>query len=83
MEAQRGSMATLNIKDFPDGLYRQLRARAKRQHRSLAQEVTHILSEVVRGPERTSVRELRGLGKDLWAGVDAVDRVEEERKSWD
>ena len=30
-------MAVLNIKNFPDGLYRKLQARAKRQHRSIAQ----------------------------------------------
>jgi plasmid stability protein len=76
-------MATLNIKDFPDPLHRRLRARAKRNHRSLAQEVTHMLTEVVRGPERTSVLELRGLGGELWADLDAAKHVEEERGSWD
>jgi plasmid stability protein len=76
-------VATLNIKDFPDPLHRKLRARAKRNHRSLAQEVTHILSEAVAGPTRTSVLELRGLGRELWADVDAAEHVEEERGSWD
>ncbi|PYY03107.1 MAG: DNA-binding protein, partial [Acidobacteria bacterium] len=28
-------MAILNIKNFPDALYKKLRARAKRQHRSI------------------------------------------------
>jgi plasmid stability protein len=42
VEKWRNPMATLNIKDFPDGVYRKLKARAKRDHRSLAQEVTHI-----------------------------------------
>jgi len=76
-------VATLNIKDFPEPLYRKLRTRAKRNHRSLAQEVTHILSDVVRGPARTSVLELRGLGRELWADVDASEHVEEERGSWE
>jgi len=83
MEERRAALATLNIKDFPEPVYRKLRARAKRNHRSIAQEVTHILSDVVRGPERTSALELRGLGKELWADVDAVEHVEEERGSWD
>ena len=37
-------MATLNVKNLPDGLYRKLQARAKRQRRSVAQEVTQIRS---------------------------------------
>ena len=43
-------MATLNIKNLPDALYRKLQARARRQHRSLAQEVTHILTQAVETP---------------------------------
>ena len=39
-------MATLNIKNLPDSLYESLKLRAESQHRSVAQEVTHILSEV-------------------------------------
>lgn len=33
-------MATLNVKGLPDGLYRKLRARAKRERRSVAQETS-------------------------------------------
>jgi plasmid stability protein len=29
-------MATLNIKNLPDALYRKLKARARREHRSVA-----------------------------------------------
>jgi plasmid stability protein len=83
LEDRRAAVATLNVKEFPDGLYRRLKARAKRNHRSIAQEVTHILSEAVRGPELGSVLELRGLGRELWAGVDAAEHVEDERRSWD
>jgi len=32
-------MATLNIKNLPDRLYRKIQARAHREHRSIAQEV--------------------------------------------
>lgn len=42
-------MATLNIKNFPDGLHRRLQARAKQHRRSVAQEVTHILAAIVDG----------------------------------
>ncbi len=40
-------MATLNIKNLPDDLYRKLKARAKRERRSVAQEVTALLTEAL------------------------------------
>jgi plasmid stability protein len=76
-------MATLNIKNMPDSLYRKLKARAKRQNRSLSQEVTHILSAAVEEPEKLDIMQLRGLGKELWRGIDAAKYVEEERNSWE
>lgn len=76
-------MATLNVRNLPDALYRKLQARAKRQRRSVAQEVTQILSDAVAAPQRVSVLELRGLGKEHWKGVDAAQLVEDERAAWD
>lgn len=75
-------MATLNIKNLPDPLYRKLRQRAKRQHRSVAQEVTHILAHALEADEPLSILALRGLGKEHWVGVDAAAHVAEERRSW-
>ena len=76
-------MATLNIKSFPDDLYTDLRERAQREHRSLTQQVIHLLTEAVARPEPTSILELRGLGKSLWEDIDAAEYVESERASWD
>lgn len=76
-------MATLNIKNLPDALYRKLQARAKRDRRSVAQEVTHLLSEALEASRPLSILDLQGLGKELWQGVDAVDHVQRERASWD
>ncbi len=76
-------MATLNIKNLPDALYRKLQARAKRDRRSVAQEVTHLLTEALDASKPLSILELQGLGKELWQGVDAVDHVRRERSSWD
>jgi plasmid stability protein len=76
------AMATLNIKNLPDSLYRKLKTRAKKQNRSVSQEVTRILSDAVSEREELSILELEGLGKDLWAGVDAAKYVNEERDSW-
>jgi len=76
-------MATLNVKNLPDPLYRKLQARARRQRRSLAQEVIHLLTQAIEETDTLSILELRGLGKELWKGVDAATHVETERRSWD
>jgi len=76
-------MATLNIKNLSDRLYRKLRARAKKQHRSVAQEVTHILEQAVVGPEALSIMDLKGLGKELWRDIEPTRHVAEERSAWE
>jgi plasmid stability protein len=76
-------MATLNLKNLPDPLYEKLKLRAKRQHRSMAQEVIHLLSESLDSAEPLSIMELRGLGKEYWKDIDPVELVAEERESWD
>jgi hypothetical protein len=76
-------MATLNIKSFPDPLYETLQRLAEEEHRSVAQEVIHLLEHATSRPAPLSILELRGLGKALWEGVDAGDHVRAERESWD
>ena len=76
-------MAILNIKNLPDALYRKLQARAKRERRSVAQEVTHLLSKALETAKPLSILELKGLGKEHWAELDAAEHVERERASWD
>jgi plasmid stability protein len=76
-------MAILNIKNLPDALYKKLQARAKREHRSVAQEVTHLLSDALETAKPLSILELKGLGKEHWREIDAAKHVEQERASWD
>lgn len=76
-------MAILNIKNLPDALYKKLQARAKRQHRSIAQEVTHLLSDALETPKPLSILDLKGLGKSHWKGIDASTHIERERSSWE
>jgi len=76
-------VATLNIKNLPDALYRKLQARARRERRSVAQQVTEILVRALEEPEPLSILDLQGLGKEHWRGVDAAEHVERERSSWD
>ena len=76
-------MATLNIKKMPDRLYRKIQARANREHRSVAQEVIHILSKATEDARSLSILELQGLGKEVWSNVDASKYVSKERRGWD
>jgi plasmid stability protein len=75
-------MATLNIKNFDDTLYERLKQRAAEQHRSVAQEVTHLLAMAVGGEPRPSILELEGLGRELWHGESAAGHVARERDAW-
>jgi len=76
-------VATLNVKNLPDDLYRKLQARAKRERRSVAQEVTKLLADALEAPRPLSIRELKGLGREHWREIDARDHVDRERDSWD
>lgn len=76
-------MATVNVKNFPDDIYEKLRGLARREHRSISQQIVHMLAVAVREEPELSIMNLRGLGKEAWEGVDAVDHVRAERDSWD
>jgi plasmid stability protein len=76
-------MAILNVKNLPDTLYRKLQVRARRERRSVAQEVTILLTRALESPEAVSILQLQGLGKELWKGTDAAAHVERERSSWE
>lgn len=76
-------MATLNIKNFPAGLYRRLKERARREHRSISQEVTRIVERALDEEVPLSILEIEGLGEEIWQGRDAAAYVDAERRSWD
>lgn len=76
-------MATLNIKNVPEGLYSRLKSHARRQRRSVSREVIQILEHVLAGASRLSVMDLRGLGKDVWKKVEPTRHVKRERDAWD
>jgi plasmid stability protein len=76
-------VATLNVKNLPDGLYRKIQKRARERRRSVAQEVTWILEQAVGRAEPLSILGLRGLGRDAWREIDAAAHVDAERRAWD
>jgi plasmid stability protein len=77
------TVATLTINELPLDLYACLVARAKRNHRSVEEELVRILDETLRGDERSSLLDLQGLGKTEWNGGDAAAHVDAERRGWD
>ena len=76
-------MATLNIKNFPDELYQKLQKRAALHHRSVAQEVTHILTETMEQPVPLSILDLKGVGKESWKCIDPSRHIKNERRAWE
>ena len=80
---EEAAMATLNVKNLPDRLHKKLNERAAREHRSVAQEVIHLLTAAVDEPKPLSILSLKGLGKDTWRDVDPTQHVASERDSWD
>ena len=76
-------MATLNIKNVPDQLYRRIQTRAKKERRSVAQEVIQILSQATARPASLSILALQGLGKEIWQGIKAGRYVDKERREWE
>ena len=72
-----------SIRTRTDAVYRKLQARARRERRSVAQEVTHLLSNALESSKPLSILDLQGLGKELWEGIDPAEHVRRERTSWD
>jgi hypothetical protein len=48
----------------------------------LISEVTSIMRHRVLPKPKRSILELRGLGKEVWNGIDAQEYVNQERASW-
>jgi len=76
------NMAYLNIKNFPGDLYRKLSRLAKEDKRSTAQEVIHLLEESLKSRKVHHITELKGLGKEIWKGIDVEEFLTKERHSW-
>jgi plasmid stability protein len=72
---------SLSIKDVPDDLARALRARAKRNHRSIQGELMDVLETALRPrPFRANalLREVRALG--IKTPAESVQMIREDRE---
>ena len=46
-------------------------------------ELARQLMDTLEHPQPRSLRELRGLGKAIWEGIDAQEYVNQLRREWD
>jgi hypothetical protein len=53
------------------------------QKADLLVELASQVRDDSRGGGTRSILELRGLGKEIWEGIDAQEYVNRERDSWD
>ncbi len=50
----------------------------------LMEDLAALLRQQIASPLRShSITELRGLGKEVWQGIDAQEYVNQERDTWD
>ena len=62
----------------------EIRALSMDERKQLMKLMVDMLSETPQPPRRKhSLRELRGLGKEIWEGIDAQDYIDQQRTEWD
>ena len=52
------------------------------EQRQLIKDIEAMLHRQAKPKHRHSIMELKGLGKEIWEGIDAQEYVNEERRSW-
>lgn len=76
-------MSTVNVKNFPDDLYEKLKRRARRDRRSISQELVYLIEIALQEESPLEISDLRGLGKDVWKEIGSEEHVRRERDSWE
>jgi len=54
-----------------------------REKTDLLAELAKQVRDVDRPNGKRCIRELRGLGKEIWEGIDVSEYIRQERASWD
>jgi len=70
-------MATLQVRDIDDRIYNALKQRAKSKHRSLSQEVAHIIEEYLSRPSGDTRKQSEMLLElsESWEGPESADEI--------
>jgi hypothetical protein len=62
----------------------EIRTLSLEERKQIMKFMVDMLSETPQPPpQRHSLRELRGLGKEIWEGIDAQDYIDQQRNEWD
>jgi hypothetical protein len=57
--------------------------RTPQERKELAKLLIDMMDTETRPSHQRRLTELRGLGKEIWAGIDAQDYVDQMRDEWD
>ena len=70
-------MATLQVRDIDDRLYELLRSRAKQQHRSISQEVIHIIEDYLSRTKRVFLDQTEAFLElsGAWEGEESAEDI--------
>ena len=49
----------------------------------LLEDLVGLIRQGIRIQRKHSITELRGLGKEIWEGIDVEKYIDDERNSWD
>jgi plasmid stability protein len=70
-------MANLQVRDIDDRIYNALKQRAKHKHRSLSQEVAHIIEDYLSRPTTDSKKQSEMLLElsGAWEGPESATQI--------
>jgi hypothetical protein len=66
-----------------DGILEQIQLLTPDEQLQLLADVAAMLRQQVTAEPQHSIMELKGLGKEVWQGIDVEKYIDEERNSWD
>ncbi len=72
----------MTVREYND-LLESITLLSQQEKVDLLAELANQLREDSRKGQKRSIMELEGLGKEIWAGIDAQEYVNQERDSWD
>ena len=74
---RRWNMANLQVRDIDNRIYEALKERAKQQHRSLSQEVVHIIEEYLSRPSIDSTKQTESFLQlvGAWQGPESAQEI--------
>jgi hypothetical protein len=66
-----------------EALMQEIRALPVKDRKQLITLIGDTFTESEQPEKKHSLLELRGLGKEIWEGIDAKEYVDELRREWD